>query len=605
MKRDIPTAVAKASAVAQSAIASDPSGLSMASLSEATVMMVDDEPMMTAVIQTYLEDGGYPRFVCTNDPRQAIDMMRQIRPDLVLLDLMMPEVSGFEILAAMRADDELKYLPAIVLTAAADPDTKLKALEMGASEFLAKPLDPSELVLRVRNSLAFKVYLDKLANTDMVTGLPNRRVFMRRLDSAIARSSRDDSVFAVMHIDLDRFKQINDTLGHSVGDQLLKAVAQRLENCVRGTDTVVRLADRETDMLSRMGGDEFTVLLCNLAGEHNADRIARRIVAAMAAPFEASGRELFLTASIGIAVFPGDGADSEELLKNAESATYHAKQNGRNRAEFYRKELNIRSMERLDMENQLRRAIERNELLLYYQPKIQIFTGHVVGAEALLRWRHPTLGLVPPGQFIPIAEESRLVVPIGEWVIREACRQSAQWNRQGLGGLKLSVNVAGPQLTEGDLLQVVRSALADSGVDPRQLVLELTETMLMTNASASLELLGALKALGPVLSVDDFGTGYSSLSYLKRFPVSELKIDRSFVTGISTDTTDAAIVRAIIALAHSLELQVVAEGVETQPQLAELAELGCDQYQGYLFSPPVPAEDFAERVRRCNRPVQS
>jgi diguanylate cyclase (GGDEF)-like protein len=565
---------------------------------DATVMMVDDEPMMTEVIGAYLEEAGYPRFVSTNDPVQALETIRRERPALLLLDLNMPHVSGFDILQAVRQDRELQYLPVIVLTAMTDAASKLKALELGASEFLAKPVDASELALRVRNSLAFKIYQDQLANCDPLTGLPNRATFMRRLEAEIKRSAHDRAVVGLLHIDLNRFKQINDTLGHGAGDELLRLVAGRLEASVRGTDAIVRDTKATPGILSRLGGDEFSVLLCDLGREDHAALVARRIRLALQAPFFVDRQELFVTPSIGIAVFPGDGTDAATLLKNAEIAMYHAKQQGAIEAEFYRKELNVRSLERLTLENALWRALERNELELHFQPKIGILTGHITGAEALLRWNHPELGMVSPAEFIPIAEECGLITEIGEWVLQAACEQCARWEQAGYPPLKISINVSRPQLAQNRLLEVLQSLQVSNRLGRNRIVLELTESLLMDDAEASIRMLSALRDMGMALSLDDFGTGYSSLAYLKRFPLDELKIDRSFVQAVPGSAADAAIVQTIIVLARSLGLRVVAEGVETEAQLRFLAELGCDEYQGFLYSRPVPVAQF-ERLRQA------
>ena len=566
---------------------------SLVKFSEAKVMMVDDDTLISEVVQTYLEDGGYRNLIAINDPRDALDTARRENPDLLLLDLMMPGISGFDILAAIRADEDLKFLPVIVLTAATDPSSKLKALELGASEFLAKPVDPSELLLRVRNSLAFKVYQDHLAYSDAVTGLPNRRIFMRRLIGTVLRSSKQGGTFALVHIDLDRFKNINETFGHQAGDHLLKTTGDRLNDCLRGTDMVGRLSGAQDEVLARTGGDEFAILLPGLVTSQNAAQVTRRLLQSIAKPLSIGGKDLFLTASAGIAVYPGDGVDSETLLKNAEFAMYQAKQNGRNRQEFYSSTLNEASRERLRLESDLHRALERNELILHYQPKVDLQTNSVVGAEALLRWQHPELGLLPPLTFISIAEESGLIVSIGDWIIAEACRQGAAWCAQGLGDLRIAVNVSSYQLNSERILGVIKSALDQSGFAPSSLILELTESLLMNDAASSIQMLEKLKALGACLSIDDFGTGYSSLSYLKRFPLDELKIDRSFVSGLPADETDVSIVRAIIALAHSLNLKVVAEGVETIEQLDALRVLNCATYQGYFFSRALPAGDFA------------
>lgn len=576
-----------------------PEGHPIATPTDGTIMLIDDEPLTLEVVQTFLEEAGYTRFVTTDQPKQAIELLVSRRPDVVLLDLMMPEVSGFDILSRMRADTEMKYTPVIVLTSANDAATKLKALELGATDFLSKPVDPSELRLRVRNALAFKAYQDRLANYDDLTGLPNRRTFLARLDWAIRRAKRQQSVCALLHIDLDRFRQINDSLGPRVGNSLLRDVAQRLEDAVRDSDVVARFADEASrSSLSRIGGDEFTVLVSGIHRAENASRLARRISLALAKPFLAEERDLFLTASIGIAVYPDDGIEPDSLLKHAEVAMHYSKRHGGNSYEFYSKDINARASERLTLENQLRRALEREELLLHYQPKVDVAAGHIVGAEALLRWQHPELGMVSPAEFIPLAEESGLIVPLGEWVLRQACKECKAWQHSGLRPLGIAVNVSSVQFKKGGLLQALRSALETSGLEAPHLVIELTESVLMERAEANIQMLHELKAMGVRLAIDDFGTGYSSLSYLKRFSLDELKIDRSFMSGVPSDRDNAAIASAIIALAHNLGLKVVAEGIESRDQLKFLKAKLCDEFQGYLFSRPLPKEEFKRLLQR-------
>lgn len=590
--------LADADATTQAGPRSEPSPLSV--LSDVTVMMVDDEPMMTDVIQTYLEEAGYSRFIAVNDPRLALEAARRHRPGLLLLDLMMPEVSGFEILAQLRDDEMLRYTPVIVLTAAGEAATKLKALELGASEFLAKPVHAGELVLRVRNSLVFKVYQDRLANEDPLTGLPNRRVFVERLQQSLARARNAKSTLALLHLNLDRFRQVNDTLGNGVGDRLLAAVAERLKSCTRRGDELARNRGADATMLSRLGGDEFSVLLPQTSTAETARRVARRMLAAMSRPFEAGDKELFITPSIGISVYPDDGSDDETLMRNAGAAVEHAKDSGRNTFAFYSKEFNQVSLERLGLEGDLRRAVERDELTLHYQPKVDLASGRVIGAEALVRWNHPQFGLMAPDRFISIAEESGLIVEIGEWVIQRACAQIAEWRDAGLGSVKIAINVSRHEMVTGTLVRVTREAMARHAIDRGQLVMELTESLLMDRVEFTSKQMQDLRSLGVDLSIDDFGTGYSSMSYLKRFPMDELKIDRSFLAGTPQDRTDLAIVRAIIVLAHSLNLRVVAEGVETEAQRLMLRELSCDAFQGYLCSRPLPVAAFIAKVAEIN-----
>ena len=569
-------------------------------LSDVTVMMVDDEPMMTDVTQTYLEEAGYTRFVAVHDPCQALDIARARRPGLILLDLMMPGLNGFDLLQLIRQDDRLRYTPVIVLTAASDPASKLRALELGATEFLAKPVDASELRIRVRNSLAFKVYQDRLANDDPLTGLPNRRVFVEQLQAALGRAQRGDHALAMLHINLDRFRQVNDTLGHGAGDALLAAVAARLRQATRGDHGLLGKRLGDAPFLSRLGGDEFAVLMPEIAAPEAASRVARQVLKALGRAFEIDGRDVFLTPSIGISVYPEDGPDDACLMRNAGVAMQHVKSGGRNAFEFYSAKINTVSLERLLLETQLRRAIGRDELVLHYQPKVDLRSGRVIGAEALLRWQHPEHGLVPPGRFIPLAEESGLIVEIGEWVIDRACAQMAQWRAQQGEAVRVAVNVSRHGIVSGSLLRTTRDALLRHRIAPRQLVIELTESMLMDRVEVIAARLNLLRSLGVILSIDDFGTGYSSMSYLKQFPVQELKIDRSFITGTPQDRTDTAIVRALVVLGHSLGMRVVAEGVETEAQRTALQALHCDSYQGFLCSPALPPQAFIARLQEIN-----
>jgi diguanylate cyclase (GGDEF)-like protein len=569
-------------------------------MADVTILMIDDEPMMTEVTQTYLEEAGYQRFVAVNDPWKAIDAARTHRPGLILLDLMMPGLNGFDLLRQMRRDEALRYTPVIVLTAASDPTSKLRALELGATEFLSKPVDESELKIRVRNSLAFKVYQDRLANNDPLTGLPNRRVLVEQVQSALVKANAEQKRVALLHLNLDRFRQVNETLGHAAGDALLAAVAERLRLCTRTDHGMAGHRASDAPMLARLGGDEFAFLMPGIGDAEPPARVARQVQAALGKAFQIDGQELIITPSIGISIFPDDGSECATLLRNADVAMQHGKTGGRNAVQFYSAELNHVSLERLMMETQLRRSIEREELVLHYQPKIDLITGRVTGAEALLRWQHQELGLVPPGRFIGIAEEMGFIVEIGEWVVNEACAQMARWHKETGERVRVAVNVARHGLVSGSLHEVVGRAIARHGIAPGQLVLELTESMLMDRVEATTATLQRLRALGVELSIDDFGTGYSSMSYLKQFPVQELKIDRSFVCGTPHDRTDSAIVRALIVLGHSLEMRVVAEGVETEAQRAALATLQCDIYQGFLCSPAVPPEEFVACLGRIN-----
>jgi len=421
-----------------------------------------------------------------------------------------------------------------------------------------------------------------LATHDDLTALPNRVVFSQSVSEAIKIGRRYDQQFAVMFVDLDRFKIINDTLGHSAGDALLIEIAKRLTQSVR-----------ESDLVSRIGGDEFVILLRKISNVEQVTRVARKILTAVVKPLTIHGQECRVTASIGISLFPSDAQDEESLTKNADAAMYAVKEQGRNNFLFHSQEIKTQSIERLMLETSLRHALERNELLLYYQPKQDLSRGSISGVEALLRWHHPDLGLLQPSRFIPLAEETGLIVPIGKWVLETACAQSMAWQRQGLPAIRIAVNLSPRQFADPNLLVDVGAALEKSGMPPELLELEITESMLMQNVEHAVQVLTAIKSLGITLAVDDFGTGYSSMSLVKKFPIDVLKIDRSFVRDIASDSEDKAIADAIIALGRALDLTIVAEGVETAEQEAFLRAHNCDEIQGYLISKPIPADEFA------------
>jgi len=425
-----------------------------------------------------------------------------------------------------------------------------------------------------------------LAQHDYLTGLPNRMLLADRINQAVSSAKRNKEQLAVLFLDLDRFKDVNDSVGHFVGDQLLQSVAQRLVACGRQSDTV-----------SRQGGDEFVILLPRISRAEDAAIRAQKILAALARPHEIAGNELYIQASIGISTYPSDGCDAETLLKSADRAMYSAKDNGRNNYEFCRPELNARAAERQSLEGQLRKAVERREFVLHYQPKIDLQTGEIVGVEALIRWLRPGQGLVAPAQFVPLAEECGLIVPIGQWVLREACAQLFAWHAQGLPPVAISVNLSAAEFRTRNFAAGVAAILRESGLDPRLLELDLTENTLMNPADMTTTALRELRELGVQLALDDFGTGFSSLSYLSKLPINALKIDRSFIREINSGTNYAAMTTAVIDLAKSLKQRVVAEGVETRDQCNFLRIQGCSQGQGYYFSRPVPAAQCAELLR--------
>jgi diguanylate cyclase (GGDEF)-like protein len=425
--------------------------------------------------------------------------------------------------------------------------------------------------------------LSHLAQHDFLTDLPNRVLLNDRISQAISFAERYTKQLAVMFVDLDEFKRINDSLGHTSGDKLLQSVASRLVACIRRSDTV-----------SRLGGDEFVVLLTQVEHAEDAAFISKKILSSLAEPFSIDQKHVDINASIGVSTYPGDGQDAETLIHKADTAMYAAKQLGRNNCQFFKADMQARVMERQSLEGSLRHALSRNEFMLHYQPKIDLKTGEISGVEALLRWYHPTRGLVPPTQFIPIAEESGLIVPIGQWVLLEACRQTRVWMDAGLPPVRMAVNVSAADFMSKDFLSGVRAALISTGVNPHNLELELTETVLMRDAESAVRNLHALKAIGVQLAIDDFGIGYSSFSYLQRFPLDALKIDRTFINEISAAGEAATILSAMIDIGLSLKHRVIAEGVETLEQLHFLQKKGCSEGQGYFFCHPIIAEEFAE-----------
>ena len=435
----------------------------------------------------------------------------------------------------------------------------------------------------VSTAQAMVLQMTHSAQHDFLTGLPNRMLLNDRVSQAIALASRNMKKVAVLFVDLDGFKHINDSLGHPIGDKLLQSIAKRLVDCVRHSDTV-----------SRQGGDEFVVLLSEVEQSEDAAISAGRMLHAVAEPHSIDLHDLHVTTSIGVSVYPDDGLNAETLVKNADTAMYQAKENGRQTYQFFKPAMNVRAVERQSIEESLRRALERQEFALHYQPKTNLSTGEITGAEALLRWTHPIRGPMFPAQFIPVAEDCGLILPIGKWVLREACKQARAWVDAGLPLTTMAVNISAMEFREGNFLEGVFAILKDTGLDPRSLELELTESVLMKRAESTESILKALRARGVQLAIDDFGTGYSSLSYLRRFPVNALKIDQSFVRQITTAPDDTKIVTAVISMGRSLNLRVVAEGVETQEELAFLRAHECDEAQGYYFSRAVLPQQFAK-----------
>jgi diguanylate cyclase (GGDEF)-like protein/PAS domain S-box-containing protein len=439
----------------------------------------------------------------------------------------------------------------------------------------------------------------RLAYYDALTGLPNRLLFSDQLLKAIANAERHGQKVAIMFIDLDHFKRVNDTLGHGAGDELLRLVSARLSSSIRTEDALGRPAGADVaNSIARLGGDEFIVMLSDVQGVTEAAAIARRLVAALNDPLTIMGTELYIGGSVGVAMYPNDGTDIDTLLMNADTAMYRAKEAGRGGFQFYDASMNARALDRLVMETMLRRALERSEFMLHYQPRVELASGRIVGAEALIRWQHPERGVVPPSEFIALAEGANLVIAIGEWAIDAACRQLAAWRAAGMGPTTVAVNLSASHLRDSALPDLVRRALTQHGVPASCLEIEVTESILMADPELCVDNARRLSELGVGLSIDDFGTGYSSLSYLKRLPITSLKIDQSFIRDLATDPDDAAIITAIIAMAHTLKLRVIAEGVETEAQRAFLKTHHCDEFQGFLFSTAVEAPVFASLIEQ-------
>ncbi len=558
--------------------------------------MVDDEPITMEVVQTFLEEFGYSNFVQIDDSRTAMDTLEQHSPDVLLLDLIMPGKSGLELLAEIRNHRRYKHLPIVVLTASSNAEDKLQALELGATDFLAKPVDQSELGLRIRNTLAAKAYLDQLAYYDTLTKLPNKQMFENHFEWALKKAKRYGENLALLIIDMDNFSRINATIGVSASDDVLVELAARLKNAVRDIDMLAATIDNQkvNHGLFRLDGNTFTLLLDHPKAAESAALVAERLLKTISTPIKTNETELIVTASIGLATYPLEGSDCATLRQLASSAKEYSKNKGGDCFHFSSKEINAIYEKRLQMETRLRRALAKDELVLFYQPKINVQSGELQGVEALIRWQSKDLGMIPPTDFIPLAEETKLILPIGEWVLLEACRTQVQWHNMGIKPVVISVNLSVTQLEDPALLETVRRAFVTTGADPGYIKMEITESLLLSDVDQKIEFLYALRALGVRLSIDDFGTGYSSLSYLAKLPVDELKIDRSFITDVATSKESRAIVSSIVYLAHSLKLCTVAEGIETKQQLDFILEQGCDEYQGYYFSRPLPAEEIIE-----------
>lgn len=566
----------------------------------ATLLLVDDVPEnIHELIESLKTDF---RIRVASSGAKALEIMQDAEPpELVLLDIVMPEMDGYEVCRRLKATPVGSRTPVIFITVVDSTQEKVKGFELGAADYITKPFDVNEVRARIHAHLELarlrrfledlvaqrtaliRVSEEKyrvLSHRDPLTGLANRVLFAEMLDHAILHAERRGGEFALLHVDLDGFATINESLGHHLGDRLLHDFGRRLQVLLP-----------EPDSIARTGGDEFNIII-ERTGDAPIDLLAQRLIDALAEPFLLNGQNIYAGASIGVALYPSDGTHAEALQSNAEAAVHQAKTLGRGTLCFFSSEMSSRAKRRLTLDAELRRAIERDELRLHFQPQVDLVSGEIIGIEALVRWQHPERGLLPPAEFIPLTEESGLVVPLGDWVLRETCRQIKAWSAAGLCPRHTAVNISAVQLSRGHLIGSVKAALAEFGIAPGQLELEITESCVMVDRERSFESLADLKTLGVKLSIDDFGTGYSSLSYLQQLEVDKLKVDISFIRDMTTNSGNASIVRAIIGLGHSLGLEVIAEGVEDMGQARYLRSLQCDMMQGYLVSRPIPAAEM-------------
>ena len=559
------------------------------------ILVIEDDANVRTLILKLLHAEGF-EVVGATDGAVGIQLAQAHEPDLIICDIMMPGCGGYEVLEQLRANPATAMIPFIFLSAKADRTDLRQGMELGADDYLTKPFKRAELLGAVAARLAKRAsitqpYIDEmkraaqtlsqLAYRDPLTNLPNRILLHHQLQEALRQAQRSQQSVAVLHLNLDRFKLINTNLGYSNGDLLLQTVAKRLDRAFGQQYT-----------LARLGGDEFSLLITDASSQQDVTRLAEKVLELLAEPYDIDGYQAQLQTSIGIARYPEDGSTPDRLLNKADTAMRSAKVSTTGKYQFYAAEMDALLTERQFMETRLNLALARLEFQLYYQPQVNLITRRIIGVEALLRWYCPELGTIAPGKFIPIAEETGLIIPIGQWVLKTACAQAKAWQTISQMPIRMSVNLSACQFKQENLVETVARVLDETGLPADLLVLELTETSVMENVEATVVTLQQLKAMGIQISIDDFGTGYSSLNYLKRFPIDTLKIDRSFVQEIPTDANDAAISRAIIAMAQSLQLKVIAEGVETEEQFNFLRQSGCHAMQGYLFSRPIAAAEL-------------
>lgn len=536
---------------------------------------------------------------------EGLTVMENREYDVYLFDYRLGESNGLDLLR--QGIENGCKAPMILLTGQDDREVDMEAMKAGAADYLVKgKIDSALLERSIRYAVERKVAEEQImqaAYYDHLTQLPNRVLFNDRLKYTIELAGRNRRTAAILFLDLDNFKRINDTLGHRTGDLLLKDTADRLTGCMRKSDTISRYhVDPSIPTVARLGGDEFIFLLPEIRHCEDIITVVKRIMDVMSYPFSLECQEVFVTVSVGIAVYPLDGINVDTLLKNADTAMYHAKSQGKNNFQFYEQSMNAAALKKLTLENQLHKALERQEFLVYYQPQMDMRTGEIIGTEALIRWQHPDMGMIPPDEFIPLAEETGLIIPIGEWVLHAACAQNMAWQAAGLPPVCVAVNISTHQLMHKNFISCVTQVLAETGLPSHYLELEITESIMMLNIDTNIGIIHALKDMGLRFAIDDFGIGFSSFNYLKRLPLDAIKIDRSFVQDITTNPDDATIVTAMIAMSHSLNLKVIAEGVETEEQQVFLREQGCDFLQGYLLSRPMPSAEF-ERFLLAHQPA--
>ena len=585
----------------------------------ATLLIVDDDAEVRNLLEILLQEQGY-RTLTASTGEQALALVAQQPPDLILLDAMMPDTNGYQVARQLKASASTANIPIIMLSGLGEQSARLLGLEAGAEDFLCKPFASDELWLRVRNLLRLKAFGDyqavhtlmleqqlqkrtldlerfrsamgsderllKMANYDPLTGLPNRNLFYTTLQMGLTQAALRGWQLAVVTVGLNDFKSINLTWGHLLGDQVLGEFSQRLSNCLNVSDT-----------LGRMDGDELALILMIRKGQAGPRQMVDRIREVLREPFKLQGNDIPMTANIGIALYPDDGADAHRLVKHANTAMGLAKQAGRDTYRFYTAQMNVEVLARQELETALRDAVRKQAFEVFYQPKISLSDGRICGVEALLRWPRPGGEAVSPAVFVPVLESLGLISRVGQWVIDRVCSQIAHWQSTGMGAVEVAVNVSALQISEGDLIDDIQRSLKAHQLEPQWLEVELTEGSLMENTPHTIASLLTLRDIGVKISIDDFGTGYSSLAYLSRFPIDKLKIDIAFIREVTFNPQDAAIARTIIELAHSLNLQVIAEGVETREQLAFLTDNGCDQVQGYLFCRPLPARELEALLR--------